>query len=239
MTKRLAGLCPRISTVMGAPSPFATYWRLSASLPCAFSAWWIHFSPYFSPPSLREKTFPQMPGLVLSPLENGWFLYAKIWQHVWNSSAALNGVSRRRKEEQEPCGVRTMESPSTGWKHIDITRVFSEKILWASAPLLFLLILDLKRNRAKVVCAWWTRMCRSGRHVTELHLHRPFSSLYTKYLIPGTRPSASSLTEGTGPFRPKIHGQAGPAGWQGQFPQSLHFYKALSEKRERKDYATG
>lgn len=47
MTKRLVQPCRCISTVMGALFPFAFYWNLSAPLACAFSAWWIHYSPPF------------------------------------------------------------------------------------------------------------------------------------------------------------------------------------------------
>lgn len=63
MTKRLVQPCRCISTVMGALFPFAFYWNLSAPLACAFSAWWIHYSPpFFSPlAAFSGQSFPKKP----------------------------------------------------------------------------------------------------------------------------------------------------------------------------------
>lgn len=76
MTKRLVQPCRCVSAVMGALFPFAFYWNLSAPLACAFSAWWIHYSPpslfffFFSP--FSGQSFPKKPS------DCSWF-FPSLW----------------------------------------------------------------------------------------------------------------------------------------------------------------
>lgn len=75
MTKRLVEPCRCISTVMGALFPFAFYWNLSAPLACAFSAWWIHYSPPFFFFLSQVRAFPknQVTVSVFCPLYEVFF----------------------------------------------------------------------------------------------------------------------------------------------------------------------
>lgn len=75
MTKRLVEPCRCISTVMGALFPFAFYWNLSAPLACAFSAWWIHYSPFYFFFLSQVRAFPknQVTVSVFCPLYEVFF----------------------------------------------------------------------------------------------------------------------------------------------------------------------
>ena len=124
MTKRLAGLCLCISTVMGALFPFAVYWSLSASLPRAFSAWWIHYSPYFSLSCFRENLFLKCqdfcPGVKKMGLFGFFFFFfflvdMQLGQWVCNSLAAP-WASWRREWNVKFFNITPIASPFTGEK---------------------------------------------------------------------------------------------------------------------------